>query len=116
MGKRIISQARGHGSLSYQVRKKAYIYKIKYPMATGEAEILDIIHSTAHSAPLIKVKVAQEIFYIPAFNGSIAGQKIKIGSTEMIPGNIVYLKDIPSTTQIYNLENNPGDGGKMIRT
>lgn len=116
MGKRIISQARGHGSLSYQVRKKAYIYKIKYPMATGEAEVLDILHSTAHSAPLSKIKVQNEIFYIPAFNGAVVGQKVKIGGNEISSGNIISLKDIPSTTQIYNIENNPGDGGKMVRT
>ena len=60
MGKRIISQARGHGSMTYQVRKKAYIYKIKYPMTEGEAEIIDIIHSAAHSAPLAKIKVDKE--------------------------------------------------------
>ena len=37
MGKNIISQARGHGSLSYRVRKKAYQYKIGYPMKDGNA-------------------------------------------------------------------------------
>jgi len=116
MGKRIISQARGHGSLTYQVRKKAYIYKIKYPMETGEAKVLDIIHSAAHSAPLMKIKVQNETFYIPAFSGAIAGQSIFIGSREAKPGNILLLKTIPITTQIYNIENNPGDGGKMIRT
>lgn len=116
MGKRIISQARGHGSLSYRVRKKAYIYKIKYPMQEGDAEILDLIHSTAHSAPLIKIKVKNEIFYIPAFNGAFIGQKIKVGGNEASIGNILALKNILPTSQIYNIENNPGDGGKMVRT
>jgi len=116
MGKRIISQARGHGGPAYQVRKKAYIYKIKYPMAQGEAEILDILHSAAHSAPLIKVKVAKEIFYIPAFNGAVSGQKIFIMTGEQKPGNIFAMKNILPGTQVYNIENNPGDGGKMVRT
>lgn len=115
MGKRIISQARGHGSMTYQVRKKAYIYKIKYPMHEGEAEIVNIIHSAAHTAPLMKVKIADEIFYNPAFNGAYTGQKISINGPAQT-GNIMMLKNVPVGTRIYNLENNPGDGGKMIRT
>ena len=101
--------------MTYQVRKKAYIYKIKYPMAEGEGEILDIIHSTAHSAPLIKVKVGKEIFYSPAFNGAIVGQKISVGSNEVKTGNILFIKNIPVNTQVYNIESHPGDGGKMLR-
>lgn len=115
MGKRIISQARGHGSMTYQVRKKAYIYKIKYPMSEGQAEIIGLIHSPAHTAPLLKLKIADEIFYIPAFNGATVGDKISINGPAQ-PGNILMLKNVPLGMQVYNLENNPGDGGKMIRT
>lgn len=117
MGKRIISQARGHGSLSYRVRKKAYQYKIKYPMHEGEAQILNILHSAGHTAPLMKVKAGKEIFYNPAFNGASVGQKILIGQNAASQvGNILALKNVPLGTQVYNLEINPGDGGKMIRT
>ena len=116
MGKRIIQQARGHGSLSYQAKKKAFIYKIKYPMSVGEAEIINIIHSTAHTAPLMKLKIMNEIFYNPAFNGAYVGQKLIINTSEAKDGNVMLLKDIPLTTHIYNIELNPGDGGKMMRT
>jgi large subunit ribosomal protein L2 len=115
MGKRIISQARGHGSLTYRVRKQAFRYKIKYPMQEGEAEIINIIHSPAHSAPLLKLKVNNEIFYNAAFNGAFTGQKIKIGGSEIKEGNILMLKSVPTGSKIYNLELNPGDGGKMVR-
>jgi len=115
MGKRIIQQARGKGSLSYRVRKRAYIYKIKYPMQEGEAEILNIIHSAGHSAPLLKMKAKKEIFFNPAFKGAIVGQKIKIGSTDPAVGNISELSKIPVGSFVYNLEINPGDGGKMVR-
>jgi len=115
MGKRIISQARGHGSLSYRVRKKAYQYKIKYPTHSGESIILDIIHSTAHTAPLMKIKAGNEIFYNPAFNGAIVGQKLMITSGNPQVGNILMLKQIPEAAEVYNIENNPGDGGKMVR-
>jgi len=79
MGKRIISQARGHGSLTYRVRKKAFVYRIGYPSLEGEAEIIKIFHSVAHSAPLAKMKVKNEIFFNPAFNNAFVGQKTMIG-------------------------------------
>ena len=118
MGKRIIQQARGKGSLSYRVRKAAYKYRIKYPMHEGEADIINIIHSAAHTAPLLKIKIKNDIFYNPAFNGAIVGDKVVIGSetNEVKPGNILMVKNIPAGTQVYNLELNPGDGGKMMRT
>jgi large subunit ribosomal protein L2 len=115
MGKRIISQARGHGSLTYRVRKQAYRYKIKYPTAKGEGEIINIFHSAAHTAPLMKVMVGKEIFFNPAFSGAFVGQKIAVSSENAAVGNVVALKNIPAGTSIYNIENNPGDGGKMIR-
>ncbi|MEK6928898.1 MAG: 50S ribosomal protein L2 [Nanoarchaeota archaeon] len=117
MGKRIISQARGHGSLSYRVRKQAYKYKIKYPMQEGSATILNILHSPAHTAPLLMLKIGNEIFFNSAFNNAVVGQTISIQSNaELKPGNIMILKNVPIGTSVFNLEKNPGDGGKMIRT
>ncbi len=116
MGKSIISQARGHGSLSYQVRKKAFIFRIGYPRAEGEAELLDLFHSSAHSAPLLKIKAGKEIFYSPAFNGAVVGEMIKIGGTEVKEGNILAVRDIPLGTSVFNIECHPGDGGKMMRS
>jgi large subunit ribosomal protein L2 len=84
-------------------------------MQEGEAEIINIIHSPAHSAPLLKLKVNNEIFYNAAFNGAFTGQKIKIGGSEIKEGNILMLKSVPTGSKIYNLELNPGDGGKMVR-
>src|SRR3989344_2939466 len=115
MGKRIIQQARGHGSLSYRVRRRAFLHRVKYPMQDGEAEVLELIHSAGHSAPLMKVKIDKEIFFTPAFNGTVVGQKIKIGGNEVNAGNILTIKNIPLAANIYNIELNPGDGGRMMR-
>jgi large subunit ribosomal protein L2 len=118
MGKRIIAQARGKGSLSYQARKKAFVYRVEYPsgVSSGVAEIIKLIHSPAHSAPLMKLKIGKNIFYNAAFEGATRGQSITLGGTDCSQGNVVYLKDIPVSTRVYNIELNPGDGGKMIRT
>jgi len=119
MGKRIIQQARGHGSLTYRVRNKAYIYRLKYPSADvkGNAQVIELINSPAHSAPLLKIRTNDgKIFYNLAANGIYEGQEIKINENELKPGNILMLKDIPSTTNIFNIEINPGDGGKFVKT
>lgn len=116
MGKRIISQARGKGSHTYRVRKKAFIYKVGYPVMEGEIEVIKLIQSAAHSAPLMKLKVGNKVFYNVAFESVYEGQRVKIGGSEPSEGNILSLKDIPVGTRIFNIERNPGDGGKMIRT
>ena len=115
MGKSIISQARGHGGPTYRVRRKAFQHKIGYPMQDGKAKILDIIHSAGHTAPLMKLSINNETFHNPAFNGAYVGQEINIGKTPEI-GNILMLKKVLLGTRVYNIELNPGDGGKMIRT
>ena len=115
MGKRIIQQARGHGSFSYRVRRKAYVYEIGYPINSGKGKVLRLINSPAHSAPLAKILMNGKIFYNLASNKMIEGQDVEIGN-KLEEGNITQIKNIPVGTQIYNIEANPGDGGKFIRT
>jgi large subunit ribosomal protein L2 len=117
MGKRIIVQARGHGSFSYRVRRSAYRIKLKYPRAlAGEGEIVELTNSSGHTAPLAKVKYNEETFYIPACKGMIEGQKINFGGKEIKNGNILQMKDIPIKAQVYDIESRPGDGGVFIKT
>jgi len=117
MGKRIISQARGHGSLSYRVRRKAFVYKVQYPAnLSGEGTVIKLVNSTAHTAPLAKISYDKGIFYIPAFNGMVEGQKIQFDGKDVQPGNIMKLKDLPVKTKIYCIESRPGDDGKFIKT
>lgn len=117
MGKRIISQARGKGSSTYRVRKKAYVYRLQFPkMLEGEGEVAQLFNSSAHSAPLAKVRYSQGVFYIPAFEKMTEGQKIKFDAEEVQDGNILRLKNIPVKTSIYCIESRPGDGGKFIKS
>jgi large subunit ribosomal protein L2 len=116
MGKRIIVQARGHGSLSYRVRKQAYKYRIKYPRDfESEGTVIKLINSTCHTCPIAKIKYQQGTFYMPAFKGMVEGQKIQ-SDKELKEGNILQLKNIPIKTPIYNIESRPKDGGVFVRT
>jgi large subunit ribosomal protein L2 len=117
MGKRIIVQARGHGSFSYRVRRNAFRFRLKYPRELkGEGTVIKLFNSAGHSAPLAKIRYEKGIFYIPACKGMIEGQKIKFEGNEVSNGNITQLKNIPIKTPVYNIENKPGDGGVFIKT
>ncbi len=117
MGKRIIVQARGKGSSTYRVSKKAFRFKIQYPKKLeGEGEVIKLFNSAAHTAPLAKIKYDKGIFYIPAFKGMVESQKIKFGGKEIKEGNILELRNIPVKTSIYCIEARPGDGGKFIKS
>lgn len=119
MGKTIIQQARGHGSLTYRVRRKAFLHRINYPSMSAlnqsEAELVKLIHSGGHSAPVAKMKSGSIIFFNIAGKGMYEGQKIGIGSDNGT-GSILKLKDLPTKTFIYNIESRPNDGGKYIRS
>ena len=117
MGKRIIQQARGHGSKTYRVPRRSFKFRVKYPaMLTGEGEVTKLFNSPGHTAPLAKIKYDKGIFYMLAFKGMIEGQKISFEGKEIKEGNIMELKDIPLKTQVYHIESRPRDGGVFIRT
>lgn len=115
MGKRIIQQARGKGSSTYRVSKKAFRYKLQFPAnLIGEGTVVKLFNSSAHTCPLAKVTSEKGTFYIPAFKNMIEGQKISF-SEGLTDGNILKLKDIPVKSKVYCVESRPGDGGKFIK-
>ena len=117
MGKRIITQARGKGSHTYRVRRKAFSVKPKYPgNITGDWEVIKLFTSAGHSSPLAKFKKVKsnETFCNMAANTLYEGQIIKIDRHEV--GDIARMGDLKNGTEIFNLENRPKDGGKLIRS
>ena len=134
MGKRIITQRRGRGTNTYKVRRKAFRFKLKYPVKlSGEGKVTKLFNSAAHTAPLAKVSSGSGSFFMPACKNMIEGQRIsfetitssKRGQSkgqkisfgkEVKDGNILKVKDIPVKTAIYNIESRPGDGGVFIKS
>ncbi|MBI4143353.1 50S ribosomal protein L2 [Candidatus Woesearchaeota archaeon] len=119
MGKSLIQQKRGKGSPRY--RAPSFRYKGKANFSRYEdkpmsAIISDILHSSGHSAPLMELEYSNgETGLLQAPEGVKAGDKIEVGSNMAETGNILQLKNIPEGTSIYNIESNPGDGGKFVR-
>lgn len=117
MGKRIIVQARGKGSFTYRVRRRAFNIRPRYPREmTGEGTVLKMVDSAGHTAPLAKIQYNKGVFFTPAFKGMVEGQKVVLDGNVVAHGNVLKLKDIPVQTPIFNIELRPGDGGVFIRT
>jgi len=121
MGKNLIQQKRGKGSPRY--RAPSFRYKGTAKFARYEegkviaANITDIVHSSGHSTPLMELKYSNgETGLLQAPEGIKVGDKIEMGKdVELKSGNILPLKNIPEGMSIYNIEAQPGDGGKFVR-
>ena len=117
MGKRIITQARGKGSRTYRVRRKAFKLKLQYPpRLSGEGTVIKLLDSQGHTSPVAKILYKEGSFYIPAFKNMVEGEKINFEGKEIKEGNILRLKEIPVKTRVYCIESRPGDGGIFIKT
>lgn len=116
MGKRIISQARGHGSFSYRVRRAAYSLKPAYPInIDGEWEVVNLVTEAGHSTPVAILRnKSGKTFQNFAAKGLYVGQKITFNGTKN--GDISYLSNLPNGTKIFNMELRPNDGGRLVRT
>jgi len=115
MGKRIIQQARGHGSKTYRVRNAAFKFHVGYiHNLEGNYDVVKLENSSGHTCPLAKFNGKNGAFYNFAVDGLYEGQKITFGGQN--PGDISRLGDLPTTTKVFNIELRPNDGGKIIKT
>lgn len=117
----MIVQKRGKGSLTYRAPSHRYIWHAKHPPFTDKTmkgQIIDFLDCPGHSGPLAQVRYedGQEILLI-APEGVRVGDIVQSGPDAGIrPGNICQLKNVPEGTAIYNIELQPGDGGRFCRS
>ena len=120
MGKRLIPQRRGKGTPRYIAPSHRYAGKISYPVRTKEillGEVMDIINSIGHSAPLMIIKYEDnQMSLLPAPDGMRVGTKLSFGGQEISKGNSLQLKDIPIGASIFNVEVRPGENGRLLRS
>jgi len=122
MGKNLIQQRRGKGSTVYRAPSHRFKGRAEHlklsAMGTANGKVLDIISCPAHSAPLVVVEQydrKQNCVNIAA-EGIRVGDVLQSGNNaELRLGNSIPLGDIPEGTSVYNIESNPGDGGKYVR-
>lgn len=116
MGKRIIQQRRGRGGFSYRVKNSAFRFLAGYPAKLeGTYKVIKLIPSAGHTTPLAMIMNNKgERFYTFAANMLYVGQEVVIGGSSN--GDISKLGDLKNGTKVFNIENTPRDGGKLIRS
>ena len=120
MGKNLIQQRRGKGTKTFRAPSFRYKGDAKYGKLQEsliKGKVIDIFKCPGHSAPLAQIKYEnnEEIITI-APEGIKVGEIVSYGKDAIKPGNIMQLKDIPEGTAIFNIEAQPGDGGKFVRS
>jgi len=118
MGKRLRHQRRGSGNPPYTSPSFKHKGPIAYPnLGEYEGIVRDIVHNPGTTAPLAIVELENgRKAKIIAHEGMMVGEKIKFTHESIIkPGNVLPLESIPQGAPIYNIEGEPGDGGKYVR-
>jgi large subunit ribosomal protein L2 len=115
MGKNITSQKRGRGSPTF--KRPSFNFEGKTKIGkNGQVIITELLTCRAHSAPLARVKYddgSESLIIAP--EGVREGQSLIFGGTEIAIGNALRLADIPEGTNVFSIENVPGDGGKFVK-
>ncbi len=85
---------------------------------TISAKVVSLMHDPGRTAPVARLLFdnGDEVLTLVP-EGTALGQKIFCGKAKEIkPGNIMPLKAIPEGTPVFNIEKQPGDGGKFVRS
>lgn len=78
----------------------------------------EIEHDPGRTAPIAKVKLEDgRKHFMIASEGVFVNQKIHFGKdAPLVVGNVLPLSMIPDGLPVFNVEKNPGDGGKFVRS
>ncbi len=119
MGKRIIPRRRGAGTPTYRSPSHRHHGAVKLPDARepGEATIRSLLHAPGRSSPVAEVETPEgRIYRLIANAGSATGDPITLGVGPVARGSVLILGDIPDGTLVSNIEVQPNDGGKLVRS
>ena len=116
MGKRLIPQRRARGGSHYRSPSHRHVDDIRIPHYEAEGTIKDLIQAPGRTSPLAVIDFEGKKSYQLAVEGTRVGQKISLGGDVVQAGNILALANIPEGTLVHNVEGQPGDGGKFVKT
>jgi len=125
MGKRLRVQRRGRGTSQFRASSHKRIAPVRYPniekmrrdnLVIGVVD--NLFHEPGRGAPLASIRLEDgKKYYSVAVEGLHVGQEIAMGSSAPVEvGNIIPLGRIASGTLVCNIESQPGDGGKFVRS
>lgn len=119
MGKQLITQRRGRGFGRYRSPRHLRFTDAKHPKMKEDVQgtILELKHEAGRIAPVARIEYGKQEHWMIAPDGASVGQKVTFGRRgEIVAGNTMPLGDMPEGTVIFNIELQPGDGGKLART
>jgi large subunit ribosomal protein L2 len=125
MGKRILVQRRGRGSSTFRAKTHRRRGAVKYPPLAImskrgylTADVEELLHDPGRGTPIAALRFENgetHLSLVP--EGTAVGEQIRIGPKAGIrAGNILPLEKIPEGTPVFNIEGQPGDGGKFVRS
>ncbi|MFQ3274918.1 MAG: large subunit ribosomal protein L2 [Candidatus Nanohaloarchaea archaeon] len=118
MGSPLRQQRRGKGSPNYRANSHHGKGDVENKNAETTGTVVDLQHDSVRTAPVAVVEFEDgETRNILAPENIEVGQEIEIGvSAEIKEGNTMPLGEIPEGVPIYNIELQPNDGGKLVRS
>ena len=116
MGKRIIPRRRGRGH-RWKAPDNRFKGDARHPRSkSSNGKVIELLHDPGRTAPLAKISDQDGTYSMIAHDGMHVGQDIAAGhGAEIDVGNTSYVGSIHEGTKVYNIEMQPGDGGKMAR-
>ena len=117
MGKRMRAQRRGVSPAYRSPERRSEKHVTLPKMERGVGIVEDIEHECARSAPVARVRFENgQSLPMLAPEGICVGQEIRVGKDAPLRiGNILPLSKIPSGLPVFNIEQNPRDGGKFVK-
>lgn len=119
MGKNLIPQRRGRGFGRYRSPRHLRFTDAKHPKMgeTVEGRIMELRHEAGRIAPVAKIAYGKDEHWMIAPDGASVGQTVTFGRRgAIVAGNTMPVGDMPEGTVVFNIELQPGDGGKLART
>src|ERR1051326_5557879 len=118
MGKRLITQRRGKATPVHMSPGHRHLGPAKLPKVRTETKVKveDIVHAPGRTAPvgILRMPDGSKSRTILA-EGVSVGQELTIATDQLAPGNVLRLALIPEGSPGFNIESQPGDGGKFVR-
>jgi large subunit ribosomal protein L2 len=119
MPKKLRQQRRGKGSNVYRKLPGTFDISTSYPGPEKEltGEVIGLVNHTGHTTPLMEIMYEDlSTGYLLAPEGIKIGDKVKIGGDSYVLGGVAKIGNLPEGTPLYNIESNPGDGGKFVKS
>ncbi len=122
MGKRPLVRRRGRGGMQFRAAATGKFAPAKYPRFTlqeqHEGEVIDLVHETGRDAPLARVRFENgNLSLVPSVLGTKIGTRLQFGlKSDISPGNVISIQNIPDGTVVCNVERHFGDGGSLVKS